>query len=225
MLLYLAIGDNMDDSRYSEIVKYVMQIDFYDSDERNRRFKILNDNRANEFVCAYVNYLIRNVYIDIPSECSGEVIDLIRCEKLESWCWQTTQMLAPFFSDDSYISRGNLNFFDGYRGEYYHSWLNFSLGKKDYVFDPCLNFLCLKELYDEVFEIETLGRVSAGTVREELIKYLKESRYSLTGNNELVTIMGSNNVDEPFYRGHVGVCGKVRGHKILSLHAHYYHNG
>jgi len=103
--------------------------------------------------------------------------------------------------------------------------LNFNLGTKDYVFDPCLNLLCLKKLYDEVFETETLGKVCVANVREELIKYLRTSRDSLKSNRDLVTIIGSSDVDAPIYRGRIGACGKVKGHKILSLHAHYYHNG
>lgn len=138
---------------------------------QDERFKILEENRADIEVYKYLKEKLKNLTIEVCGDYEGLVLDLMSCRALEGWCWQTTESSIIFLNDNDYIERGNL-IFERYKlldKKYYHSWINFSYNDLEYTFDPCLNILCDKKIYQEVFEIDVMGRVNANEVRDELI--------------------------------------------------------
>ena len=138
---------------------------------QDERFKILEENRADIEVYKYLKEKLKNLTIEVCGDYEGLVLDLMSCRALEGWCWQTTESSIIFLNDNDYIERGNL-IFERYKlldKKYYHSWINFSYNDLEYTFDPWLNILCDKKIYQEVFEIDVMGRVNANEVRDELI--------------------------------------------------------
>ena len=116
----------------------------------------------------------------------------------------------------------------------------------EYTFDPCLNILCTKKLYQEVFETEVRGMVSAKEVRDELIdsilnpkpKKIDSSPSSifvenfmkklfgeaLENKNSEITIIGDDDVYSPMYRNSTGYKAEIEDGKIKKLVAHFYMN-
>ena len=138
---------------------------------QDERFKILEENRTDIEVYKYLKEKLKNLTIEVCGDYEGLVLDLMSCRALEGWCWQTTESSIIFLNDNDYIERGN-SIFERYKlldKKYYHSWINFSYNDLEYTFDPCLNILCDKKIYQEVFETDVMGRVNANEVRDELI--------------------------------------------------------
>lgn len=133
------------------------------------RFKILRSKRIEPKVVEYLMEKLNNLYIEVLGKYKGSLFELMKNEKLEGWCWQTTESAIVFLNDDYYIERGNLKF-DERTKEYYHSWICFNFDNEEYVLDPCLNLLCKKSDYSKIFEVNVKGKVSAIEVKKELIK-------------------------------------------------------
>ena len=101
-----------------------------------------------------------------------------------------------------------------------------------------------KKLYDKVFKVDIKSRLTAKTVREELInkllnpiskkevevstktkefmdrffkKYLEEKKDEI-----LITGSGKDDVNEPMYRNYTGYTANIENNQIKSLKAHYY---
>ena len=95
-------------------------------------------------------------------------MDLMKLGLLEGWCWQTTETAIMFLNDEDYIERGNLIFerySDVNEYKYFHSWICFKYNNEEYIFDPCLDLLCKRNLYHKIFEVEIMGIVCAKNVR------------------------------------------------------------
>lgn len=212
---------------------------------QEERFKILEENRADIEVYKYLKKKLENLTIEVCGDYEGKVLDLMGRKGLEGWCWQTTESSIVFFDDSDYIERGTL-IFDKY-SDYWHSWINFKYKDREYTFDPCLDFLCDKKLYQETFETEVKGIVSADVVRDELINRIlnpKPQRTNYSSNNQMVNdfmkkyfsdslerykdeihISGNDDVTSPMYRNNTGYKAEICDGKIKKLVAHYYLNG
>ncbi len=190
------------------------------------KMMILNYKKANMQVINYLKNILKGLFIEITDDYEGALFGLMKERLLEGWCWQTTESSIVFFPDNDYIERGYLKFGYNYP-DYYHSWLSFNFENKEYVFDPCLNILCLKEDYYKTFSVNLLGKVSSLEVKKELFKQI-----SLNNNldeqpffDELtkeVILDGEENVNTPFYLSSVGYRLKSRDGQIKKLVAHYY---
>ena len=112
-----------------------------------------------------------------------------------------------FLEDDAYIARGYLKF--SRNKDYYHSWICFTYDNVDYVFDPCLNILCLKELYDKVFEVKVKGIVSAKKVKDYFISSF-HSDYS----KEISFWQETENPYTPMYRNGCTYKADIENHTI-----------
>ena len=128
------------------------------------KFKILRSKIVDLKVVEYLIEKLSNLHIEVLGDYEGNLFELMPIGKLEGWCWQTTESAIVFLNDDDYIERGYLKF-DERTPNYYHSWICFKYNGVEYVLDPCLNFLCKKNDYSKIFEINVQGKVSAKEVR------------------------------------------------------------
>ena len=190
----------------------------------------------------YLENKFQALTIEVCGDYTGLILDLMKQKVLEGWCWQTTESAIVFLLDDDYIERGNL-VFDKYTN-YWHSWINFHVKNTEYTFDPCLNVLCERKLYQEVFETDVKGIVNASIVRDKLIdsilnpkpKKISNSpgsifvenfmkKYfgdSLERQKDEVRISGNDDVTSPMYRNSTGYKAVIEDGKIKKLVAHFY---
>ena len=157
------------------------------------RFKILRSKRIEPKVVEYLMEKLNNLYIEVLDKYKGSLFELMKNEKLEGWCWQTTESAIVFLNDDDYIERGNLKF-DERTKEYYHSWICFNFDNEEYVLDPCLNLLCKKSDYSKIFEVNVKGKVSAIEVKKRINKtsYYTQKRRVINRKKEYRIIYEKN---------------------------------
>lgn len=213
------------------------------------RFKIIKKQKVNLEVLRYLSGRFKNLTIEIVGKYEGNVMELMKLSLLEGWCWQTTETAIVFLNDDDYIERGNLIFerySDGDVNKYYHSWICFKYKGEEYIFDPCLDLLCKKDLYHKVFEVDIRGRVTAKEVRDMLIYNIQNPKQknntiseseqkvaafmkkyfgsALEEKKDEVIIDEYATVNCPFYRNNTGYRAVIEDKKIKKLIAHYYYN-
>ncbi len=181
------------------------------------KFRQLRSIAIDENVLFYLKDRLQNLYIEVLDIAKGDIFTLMSLEKLEGWCWETTESAVVFFQDEDYIERGVLNLEKKYPN-YYHSWICFSYKNKEYVLDPCLNLLCPKDAYVYLFDRKLKGKVLAKDVREELLRHYHLSKEELT-----FLIRGSNEVDDPMYRNNAGYKIEIEQQKIKKMSVHYYY--
>ena len=206
------------------------------------KFRILHSKRINPKVVEYLMQKLNNLHIEVLGDYEGSLFQLMPVGKLMGWCWQTTESVIVFLNDNDYIERGNL-YFDERTPKYYHSWICFNYNGIEYVLDPCLSFLCKKDDYSKIFEVDVKGKVSAKAVKEELIRQItapKEedsseehksfervmreifgSSYDKVKNE--VTVHGPEDVNTPLYRNGAGYKTELEDGKIKKLTVHYYY--
>ena len=212
---------------------------------KEEKFKILRSKIVDSKVVEYLIEKLSNLHIEVLGDYEGNLFELMPIGKLEGWCWQTTESAIVFLNDDDYIERGYLKF-DERTPNYYHSWIYFKYNGVEYVLDPCLNFLCKKNDFSKIFEINVQGKVSAKEVREELIKQVTEPKeednseshksfenfmkifmgdsyndYKEKKKNE-VTVHGPEDVNTPLYRNGAGYKTEISNGKIKKMVVHYY---
>lgn len=212
---------------------------------KEEKFKILRSKIVDSKVVEYLIEKLSNLHIEVLGDYEGNLFELMPIGKLEGWCWQTTESAIVFLNDDDYIERGYLKF-DERTPNYYHSWICFKYNGVEYVLDPCLNFLCKKNDFSKIFEINVQGKVSAKEVREELIKQVTEPKeednseshksfenfmkifmgdsyndYKEKKKNE-VTVHGPEDVNTPLYRNGAGYKTEINNGKIKKMVVHYY---
>lgn len=200
------------------------------------RFKVINSESIKPELLVYLANRFENLTIEICGEYEGNILDLMNGSLLEGWCWETTATSIVFLNDYDYIERGNLKFEEN--KYYYHSWICFKYENEEYVFDPCLNLLCKKELYNRIFEVRVKSVVFAKEVRDDLIykisnhqprkpscwdKYLSEE--FIKQLEQEVKVDSSENVYSPMYRNNTGYRATIEEGKIKKLVAHYYKIG
>ena len=228
-----------------EINELSDKVNLYEGLMEEEKFKILRSKKIDAKVIDYLMYKLSDLYIEILGEYEGSLFELMSIEKLESWCWQTTESAIVFLNDDDYIERGNLKL-DERTPEYYHSWICFKFNNIEYVLDPCLNLLCQKNDYSEIFEIDVKGKVSAEAVKKELIRQVTASKeeddsagykvfqsfmkscmgesydsYMEDKKGEVIAC-GSKDVNAPLYRNDAGYKTEIANGKIKKLTVHYY---
>lgn len=228
----------MNDKAFELAMELINDIDKrYDAwPDRQKKFDILRDNTASDAVFKYLENKFQALTIEVCGDYTGLILDLMKQKVLEGWCWQTTESAIVFLLDDDYIERGNL-VFDKYTN-YWHSWINFHVKNMEYTFDPCLNILCERKLYQEVFETDVKGIVNASIVRDKLIDSILNPKSkkisnspgsifvdSLERQKDEVRISGNDDVTSPMYRNSTGYIAEIKDGKIKKLVAHYYENG
>ncbi len=178
----------------------------------------------------YLTSLLEKVEIRIGGCSKAKALDLINNNLLEGWCWQSSETCALMFKDTDYIERGVLYFDENKTREYFHSWICFEFDGKEYILDPALNFLCLKEKYFRTFNVELTGVVSVKDLKKEFKTRIKNEKQKLIsmGNykgikNHLVLIEGVEDIFAPFFRSDVGFITKIENNEIQSLEARYYY--
>lgn len=204
--------------------------------ERDRRFKVVQSKSASKEVQEYVRANVANITINIGGDYIGGVEELSRRKLLEGWCWQTTETIALFFQNANVV-RGYLHLNE--RDKYYHAWLYFKYKNSEYVYDPCLNFLSRRRIFDKVFtpEIETI--IPAEEIKETFIydmedpekkktwefanSFFKElfKSYEEYGNS----VRYSNDVTHPMFRNNSRYKAEIEDGVVKSLKVHYYYNG
>ena len=114
---------------------------------------------------------------------------------------------------NTHIVRGKLSLWP--YNNYTHSWLEIPINKHIYVFDPCLNYLCLKEAYYNIYEVRVLNKIPCFILKEELIKLLQEHK------EKTFEIDGCNDMSSPFFRTNSLVQGVLRKDDIKILRVKY----
>lgn len=194
-------------------------------------------------VLIYLKDKLKPLYIEITNHEAKNVFDLIQSRGLLGWCWETTQTCSVFLNDNDQVERGYL-FIDDNSPNYYHSWISFNFNNIEWVFDPCLDCLCLKQDYyarfnpiiDGVCSVEKIKNYIIDSIknkskeekeRDGIFKFLYDKlddEYKKELDQE-VTICGENDVNAEIYRGNVGYRAKFKEDKIDKLTAHYYMSG
>lgn len=172
------------------------------------------------------------------------ILDLMAKEKLEGFCWQTTEVAIVFLNDEDFIERGYLKLNE--QGNlYYHSWICFMYNGILYVFDPCLNLLCKKEIYDKMFLPKVKGKTTSKEVKEHLIYCIqnpKQKELSVAEKSIAAFFMakcpeaymeiqketlidGKEDINFPIYRSSIGCIAEIDEGQIRKLTAHYYKGG
>ena len=238
----------MNEDTFKLMIDLINDIDKRNDDiwlDRQKRFDILRDNMASDEIFKYLENRLQALTIEVCGDYTGLTLDLMRQKALEGWCWQTTESAIVFLLDNDYIERGNL-VLDKYTN-YWHAWINFHVKNMEYAFDPCLNILCERKLYQEVFETDVKGIVNANIVRDKLIdsilnpkpKRISNSPSSIHAKNFMkkyfgdslerqkdeVHISGNDDVTSPMYRNNTGYKAEIEDGKIKKLVAHFYENG
>ncbi len=194
-------------------------------------------------VVDYLKDRFKHLYINICGETQGNFFDLKDCGKLLGWCWQSTQTCSLLLKNDDYIERGTLFVDDDLslknaKKPYFHSWICFKFKGVEYVFDPCLDYLCKKDIYYKQFTPKVQGKTTAGEVKKYVIEKIKnkpERKKSLFDDllseelkeklNKQTTVDGTEDINAPIYRGTVGYTAKINEDEIEEIDAHYYISG
>ena len=114
------------------------------------------------------------------------------------------------------------------------------------MFDPCLQILCKKEIYDKVFEVQIKGIVSARKVKDYFLNYISNhptppkifsssesenfmknffGKEALERTKDEVVVHDKEDPNAPMYRNGVGYKTTLENGKIKKLVAHYYLRG
>lgn len=179
------------------------------------KLKLLKKCEADNDVRSYVINLLKPLFINIDEEnVCGYIIELMNQKALEGWCWPTTESSIIFFNENDYIVRGTLLLedTDSIKNFYKHSWICFEYKNKKYIFDPCLNLIVDKKLYDKVFDVKEKAISYSKVVREKL--FLK----ILTGNIDKCNI---NDINDPMYKNYTDYEMTLSNGDIKRLVANY----
>ena len=98
---------------------------------QKEKFDTLEQETIDKNVYYYLENLFKELIINITGDYEGKLFELMKQDRLESWCWETTEAAALFMPDDTIIYRGDL-YFSKYK-TYYHSFIKFNYENKYYV--------------------------------------------------------------------------------------------
>ena len=179
----------------------------------------MNDNNvktANLLVKSYIHFLIDSLYIEVDDENKGIANEMIKDGKLNNSAWKATVSLAPFFKEHDEIIRGTIT---DSNGEILpHSWIKFNLLDEEYILDPVLNIITLKNIYDKAFKTEEITRISTLKIKEDILTILDNSEKN---EDNWHIINASNNINDSFYKSNMFIKGEKIKKKILTLTTHY----
>jgi len=184
------------------------------------RITLIRTQDVDEEIYNYLSSKFDNLKIEILGDSEGKLIDLMKSGFLEQFSFETTETAVLFLDDEDVIERGNIRLSNNQL--YFHSWIVFDYNGREYVFDPSINVVCLKTIYDIILETEVIGSITARDVREYFIKYY-QSRQGTSSGDEVVMY----DIDDPsaaMYRSGVGYTAKLENQRIRKLTAHYYNN-
>lgn len=168
----------------------------------SERFSIVKFKRADPCVEKYLYDHLQNLIITIEGNKQVNILKLMKKGALEGFCWQTTEAAILLFEDDDYIVRGRLKFSEN--NFYWHSFICLKVSGKDYVFDPCLEIVCPKDLYMQTFEVGVYATVTAKEIRDYLLPQLdcetstKEIKIRNQDNADILMTMCGNDMDYQF---------------------------
>lgn len=209
------------------------------------KYKLLNSETIDPTIINYLKEKLQNLYFYYNNKFWGDLFTLMLSNKLEGWCWQTTESAIVFFNDDDYIERGIL-YLDKKTPIYEHTWICFNYQNTKYIFDPALNLLCKEESYKKIFKAIIRGKVSAKEVKDELIRQLLETKTNnksqayLSYENFLKQVLGNEydqyienkkgkvavhapeDINTPLYRNDAEYDITMKDNEIKSLNVYYY---
>lgn len=154
---------------------------------------------ANSNIYNYIYNLLGNAFAKLPSGEEGSLLKLAETNKLEGWCWQTTETAALYLKDTDEIIRGTLG------DTYEHSWICFKYEEIEYTLDLCLNILCKRELYERLFKANKKISIPCKSVKD-------------TFNDMQTKIEWDDNIESPLFRNVNEY--KVENEKILKINYH-----
>lgn len=186
--------------------------------EVSDKLKYLKTVKANLLVRTHIKYIIGNLYIIIDGVKRGYVNEMIIDNALTDYSNEATSSIIVFFNDDAQISRGIL--VDDNSCRLKHSWIEFNLHGKSYVFDPSFKLIVPKDTYDGIFLPESFGSISAKKVKDKLLTILATGQKDL---DQWISVNGSDDVNSPFYKTNMQIKGEEIGGKILTLTTKYNH--
>lgn len=189
-------------------------------------------------VLEYLINILKNIEIKIGGCAKENAVDLINSDRLVGWCWQSSETVALMLKDTDYVERGVLYLPEEGNKPYYHSWTCFEFNGTEYVLDPALNILCLRDKYFQRYKIELSAVIPAKDVKDKFIyeithrkertfdefdKFLSDEYKGKLSEETL--IKGSKNVFDPFYVSNIGYNASISDGKIQRVYAHYYYPG
>ncbi|MCX4364206.1 MAG: hypothetical protein OSJ70_00340 [Bacilli bacterium] len=201
--------------------------------------KVITSKRASVDVEKFIFSHLENLEIEITNREAKKASLLVYEEKMAGWCYETTEAMSVFF-EHAYLVRGYLN---NHGRKYYHAWLEIFYDGELYVFDPALNILCPKKVYDTTFETYMKVSLSSNIIRESLIEVLEGKtpkyvpHFDKKTNEEVlkfglflesmqpdygVSVPYSDDLLSPFYRNKSAYKGKIEDNKIKSLRVHFF---
>ena len=191
---------------------------------------------ADKNVLEYLTNILKKIEIKIGGCEKENAMDLINSDRLVGWCWQSSETIALLLKDTDYVERGVLHLPEENKRPYYHSWTCFEFNDKEYVLDPALKILCLRDKYFQRYNIELSAVIPAKEVKDKFmyeITHKKERKPDVLDEflsdeykEELKAetfIEGSINVLDPFYISNIGFTANISDDKIESVSAHYYY--
>lgn len=136
-----------------------------------KRIDIITGNyyHSNLKAMKYLKSVLNNLIIKIPYQGYSDIFELMSKGKLQRWCHYTSQSAILLFDDNDYIEKGYL-YLNKNQPNYYHSWVTFNYGNQEYVFDPCLNCICKRKEYHEIFKIKETKTIRAKDIKRFLIE-------------------------------------------------------
>lgn len=176
-----------------------------------------NKDFESSFVGRYVKSKIKDINISISNLSDIPAFYMIRSNQLEGWCWQSSIFLSINFKKTDSVVRGYLELEND--SDYFHSWIEFKLINKVYVFDPCFGEILKKEEYYQEYKVKEEVKISVGQIKRALIDLKFENRKI---DN---SVRGSNNVKDVFFRISSKFTARINiFNKIKRLSVRYYCN-
>lgn len=202
--------------------------------------RVLKSNPVPVEIINYLSSLFKTLTIEVANTKQSNIMDLMKKRILEGWCFESTNTALLFFQDLDYILRGTLILEKNYK--YYHSWICFKYNNIEYVFDPALNYICQKELYDALFTPKINGMTHAISVRKYFLDYVKnppkelKNKFSNSAKRFMIEtfkididnpsteirIIGRENPYSEMYRNNTGYNVELEDGQIRKLTAHFY---
>ena len=191
---------------------------YADCIEVTDKLKYLKTVKANLLVRAHVRYLISNLYIMIDGVKRGYANEMIGDNALTNYSNEATSSMISFFNGEATIVRGLL--VDDNACKLKHSWIEFNLNGKTYIFDPAFNLIVSKDDYKGIFLPESFASVSAKQVKTDLLNALAKGEKT---KDEWTIINGITDVNSSFYNTNMQIKGEEIKGKILTLTTKYNH--
>ena len=195
-----------------ERFKYSRFTDEMSIDDKIKALKVF---KAHLLARAYVHSLIGNLYIKLSNH-SGYANEVVKDELLNNYSNEATSSIISFFKENDLIIRGLIA--DDWGRYLTHSWIQFNLHNKDYIFDPALNIIVKREDYKGIFLPEVFGSVSSYQVKTDLLDTLASGKKNPDG---FIEVKKSNDINSSFYKADMQVNGEVINRKILTLTTKY----